>query len=134
MGKRKGEKRAFEKPILKALSTNLDDVDLLTLSACATELSDKADGKEFEGLGAVFQKKGAKAVIGTLWPVQDEGGAALMKAFYTARGEQRQMSKAAALQDAQVQLLTGKIKTSKPSIDLTHPYYWAPFILMGNWL
>jgi CHAT domain-containing protein len=116
------------------MSANLDDVDLLTLSACATELTDKADGTEFEGLGALFQKKGAKAVIGTLWPVQDEGGAALMKAFYAARGEQRQMSKAAALQDAQIQLLTGKIKSSNLGIDLTQPYYWAPFILMGNWL
>ena len=118
----------------KALSSNLDDVDLLTLSACATELTDKADGKEFEGLGAVFQKKGAKAVIGTLWPVQDESGAALMKSFYAARGEQRQMSKAQALQDAQLQLLTGKIKSRNSSIDLSQPYYWAPFILMGNWL
>lgn len=118
----------------QGLSTNLDDVDLITLSACATELTDKADGREFEGLGAVFQKKGAKAVIGTRWPVQDEGSAAVMRAFYAARGEERQMSKAAALQNAQVQLLTGKIKSRNPSIDLTHPYYWAPFILMGNWL
>jgi CHAT domain-containing protein len=115
-------------------SKNLHDVDLITLSACATELTDSADGKEFEGLGAMFQQKGAKAVIGTLWPVQDEGSAALMRAFYAARGEQRQMSKAQALQSAQIQLITGKIKSRNPSVDLADPYYWAPFILMGNWL
>lgn len=115
-----------------ALSANLDGVDLITLSACATELTDDADGQEFEGLGALFQRKGARAVIGTLWPVQDEGASALMTAFYSARGEERRLSKAAALQDAQVRMLRGDIRSS--SADLTHPYYWAPFVLMGNWL
>jgi len=117
-----------------SLSANLEDVDLITLSACATELGDAGDGKEFEGLGALLQKKGARAVIGTLWPVQDDGSAALMRAFYAARGERRQMSKAQALQDAQLQLLGGKLKSRNAAIDLRHPYYWAPFILMGNWL
>jgi len=74
-------------------------------------------------LGVVFQKKGARAVIGTLWPVQDEGGAVRMKAFYAARGEKRQMSKAAALQAAQIQMLTGVAKSVNPSIDLSQPYY-----------
>lgn len=118
----------------QALSINLSDVELVTLSACSTELTDVADGSEFEGLGAVFQKKGARAVIGTLWSVQDESGATFMRVFYEARGEQRKMSKAAALQSAQMSLLRKKIKSNDPEIDLSHPYYWAPFILMGNWM
>lgn len=118
----------------QAVSLNLDDLDLLTLSACATELTDQAQGNEFEGLGALFQKKGARSVIGTLWPIQDAGSAAWMAAFYSARGEQRRMSKAEAVQSAQLKLLRGEVKSSNTGVDLSHPYYWAPFILMGNWL
>jgi CHAT domain-containing protein len=115
------------------LTTNLEDIDLLTLSACSTEFADQANGTEFEGLGALFQTKGVRSVIGTLWRVQDDGGAALTTAFYKARGEERNMSKAAALQDAQVKMISGTIISPRQSIDLTHPYYWAPFVLMGNW-
>jgi len=116
-------------------SLSLHDVDLFTLSACGTEMSNaKADGAEFEGLGTLLQRKGARSVIGTLWAVQDEGSAKLMEAFYRARGEQRQMSKAAALQAAQLQLLRGEVRSPTPGVNLSHPSYWAPFVLMGNWL
>jgi CHAT domain-containing protein len=117
-----------------AASLNLRDVELVTLSACATELTDQAEGVEVEGLGVLLQKKGARAVIGTLWQVSDAGAAPLMQAFYAARGEQRSMSKAAALQAAQLRLLSGEVKSGTPGVDLRHPYYWAPFVLMGNWL
>lgn len=115
------------------LSARLDDFDLIVLSACRTEFSDQARGAEFEGLGALLQKMGARAVIGTLWPVQDEGTARFMQAFYGARGEDRRMSKAQALQQAQLAMLEGRVASGRPGLDLRHPYYWAPFILMGNW-
>jgi CHAT domain-containing protein len=118
--------------LTKAGSLKLDDLDLLTLSACSTEFTETA--QEFEGLGALFQKKGARAVIGTLWLIQDAGSAAWMTAFYSARGEHRRMSKAAAVQSAQLKLLRGEVRSTTPGVDLTHPYYWAPYILMGNWL
>jgi CHAT domain-containing protein len=57
-----------------------------------------------------------------------------MKAFYDARGAQRRMSKAAALQAAQLKLLRGEVVSSNPAVTLSKPYYWAPFLLMGNWL
>jgi CHAT domain-containing protein len=85
-------------------------------------------------MGVLLQKRGARAVIGTLWAIQDEGSAALMQAFYKAHGEQHRMSKAAALQAAQLDLLQGRINSSNPAVSLKHPYYWAPFLLMGNWL
>jgi CHAT domain-containing protein len=108
--------------------------DLVTLSACETFLStDKFAGGEVEGLGALLQKQGAKAVLATLWKVEDTGTARLMAEFYKARGERRVVSKAQALQQAQRALLTGTVKAERPGIDLTHPYYWAPFVLMGNW-
>ena len=117
-----------------ASQLKLSHLDLITLAACATEVNDQGNGKELEGMGVMLQKRGARAVIGTLWTVQDEGSAALMQAFYRAHGEQRRMSKAAALQTAQLALLQGRVVSSNPAVSLKHPYYWAPFLLMGNWL
>jgi CHAT domain-containing protein len=109
--------------------------DLVTLSACETFIgTGEFAGGEVEGLGALLQKQGAKAVLATLWKVEDTGTARLMAEFYKARGEQRHASKAQALQEAQRALLTGKVKAEQSGIDLTHPYFWAPFVLMGNWM
>ena len=117
-----------------ASNLSLRHVDLVTLSACATELNAQASGRELEGFGTLLLRRGARAVIGTLWSVQDEGTAAWMQVFYKARGEERKMSKAAALQAAQLALLRGTVRATNPAIDLRQPYYWAPFVLMGNWL
>lgn len=105
---------------------DLSDIDLLTLSACNSVTDSKFEGKEFEGLGATFQRKGVKAVLGTLWAVEDESTASLMQQFYKHRGEQRKMSKAQALQEAQKVMLASE--------KWRHPYYWSGFVLMGNWL
>jgi len=73
-------------------------------------------------------------VLATLWPVADVGAAPLMIEFYRLRGERQTMSKAAALRQAQLAMLGGKLKAEKAGIDLRHPYFWAPYVLMGNWL
>jgi CHAT domain-containing protein len=123
---------------LRELNTDqgirLANYDLVTLSACDTAVSSTAKGEEVEGLAVILQKRGAKSVLATLWKVQDEGTARLMEQFYRERGEQRQTSKAEALRRAQVAFLHGGIKSSNPQADLRHPYYWAPFVLMGNWM
>jgi CHAT domain-containing protein len=105
---------------------NFRGVDLLTLSACETAVGGGADanGREVEGLGALVQQRGARAVMATLWPVADESTGLLMQRFYQLRVGSR-LSKAQALQQAQLELLHGKY---------AHPFFWAPFILMGNWL
>ena len=110
--------------------------DLVTLSACETAVGSQLsmNGAEFEGLGVIFQNKGARSVLATLWKVQDAGTAHFMEAFYRARGEHRKTTKTEALQKAQLAMLRGKIKSGDRRIDLTHPYYWAPFVLMGNWM
>lgn len=112
--------------------------DLVTLSACNTSMgggpvSERA-GAEFEGLATTLMKKGARAVMATLWEVQDQGTAMLMRAFYAARGEQRQRNKAEALRQAQRAMLAGELRDASGRLDLRHPYYWAAFVLMGNWL
>jgi CHAT domain-containing protein/Tfp pilus assembly protein PilF len=124
-------------------------VELLTLSACNTGIGDSGgDGSEIEGFGVVAQRKGAKAVIATLWPVADESTSLLMQEFYRRLESVPGMLKAEALRQAQLALLRGDISRSggsadargvalpgKPSLPgFTHPYYWAPFFLMGNWL
>jgi CHAT domain-containing protein len=128
----------------------LDDTDLLTLSACETGMSGSAsDGREVDGLGTTAQLKGAKAVISSLWEVDDTSTGELMGDFYKRWVEGRgKLTKVEALRDAQLDLLRGKITPqsggsdrgfSMPADDraaalnYAHPYYWAPFVLMGNW-
>lgn len=102
-----------------------DQVDMLTLSACDTALGGGRDekGREIEGFGVIAQQQGAKSVLATLWPVSDVSTAVLMSDLYRRR-QALNLSKSEALRQSQVALLEGKYP---------HPFYWAPFILMGNW-
>lgn len=133
------------------------DVELVTLAACNTALgdSDTFSGKEVDSLATFMEFKGAKSVMATLWPVQDESTSILMNEFYRLHSESPEKSKAALLQEAQIQMIDGKLKSSgKPAICRTdiidtgpnavpfkcdtnapfsHPYFWSPFILIGNW-
>jgi CHAT domain-containing protein/uncharacterized protein HemY len=126
----------------------LDDTDLLTLSACETGMSGNAsNGREVDGLGTTVQLKGAKAVISSLWSVNDSSTGQLMADFYQrwAVGAGK-VEKVEALRQAQLDLLLGKanlttntkdtgVAPGSPiaSVNFAHPYYWAPFVLMGNW-
>jgi CHAT domain-containing protein len=115
------------------------NVDLVTLSACETALGNepseavalqglrRMNGVEFESLGVMIQRRGAKAVIATLWAVEDNSTAQLMRRFYRERRDGH--TKAAALKAAQIALLRGEGGAST----FAHPYFWAPFVLMGNW-
>jgi len=141
---------------IKTQNSLFGGVDLLTLSACNTGIG---DGKEVEGFGVLAQRQGAKGVIATLWPVADESTGLLMQNFYRMR-EQDQLTKAEALQKAQQMFIKGQQQTAQknttrgirvpvqhaeqptdapkftpdPDAPYSHPYYWAPFILIGNWL
>jgi CHAT domain-containing protein/Tfp pilus assembly protein PilF len=103
-------------------------IELFTLSGCQTAMGTKdADGREIDGLGIMAQRKGAKAVVASLWPVDDASVGQLMATFYKFWAIAPGMTKSEALQQAQLTLLHGT--DSKYS----NPYYWAPFILIGNW-
>ena len=108
------------------------NVDLLTLSACNTAIgTSKGTGGEWESLGMIAQRKGAKAIIASLWPVADESTRLLMQQFYRLHETEHGISKAEALQRAQLALLEGQ-GTGNPSPSrFAHPYFWAPFILIG---
>ncbi len=111
---------------IRTQNYRFDNVDLLTLSACDTGLGGgrDANGREIEGFGVIAQQQGAKAVLATLWPVADQSTAELMAEMYRRRQDEN-LTKIEALRQAQVSLM----RKSKYS----HPFYWAPFILMGNW-
>ena len=132
----------------------LQGVELLTLSACDTAVGGEgADGKEVEGFAVLAQRQGAKAVIATLWAVADESTTLLMREFYRLRMSDAEITKAEALRQAQLALLTGKVRGNgsagrgakvnreaeargflkNPQRPYAHPYFWAPFLLMGNW-
>ncbi|WP_158535200.1 CHAT domain-containing protein [Acaryochloris thomasi] len=129
---------------------SLFNVDLVVLSACGTALGGQlGNGDEILGLGYQFQNRGAKATIASLWSVDDRGTLQLMSALYDNL-KNGGISKTEALQQAKIDLITGKnilnavvnenqsITDSgdlpKPYNYLKHPYYWAPFILIGNGL
>ncbi len=120
------------------------NTELLTLSACQTAMSGERNGREIDGLGEVAQRKGAKAVVASLWSVSDRSTGALMRKFYETWTANPGMPKAEALRQAQVALLHGDVKpeavpagaavgTAAVPDSFAHPYYWAPFILIGNW-
>ncbi len=132
-------------------SWNLPGVDLVVLSACETGVGGEfGTGEEILGFGYLMQQAGAKAVMASLWSVDDGGTQVLMNVFY--RGLQgRTLTKAEALRQAQLALIAGddKVLGEQRGIAvvqpregvsrgvenrLSHPYYWAPFILIGNGL
>ncbi|MBD2213522.1 CHAT domain-containing protein [Calothrix sp. FACHB-156] len=119
---------------------SLTNVDLVVLSACETGLGGKlGNGEEILGFGYQMQKTGARATIASLWSVDDGGTQALMSAFYTLLSPGK-LAKSEALRQAQIALIDADSKVKNKNVPiatgsgLSHPYYWAPFILIGNGL
>jgi CHAT domain-containing protein len=125
----------------------LPNVGLAVFSACQTALGGKlSSGIEIIGFGYQLQQAQARASIATLWEISDGGTQALMGKFYERM--KLTSSSAEALQQAQIDLIRSNGKSTdekragvritwqgiKPEVEsqLNHPYYWAPFILIGN--
>jgi CHAT domain-containing protein len=115
-----------------AQGVSFDGVDLLTLSACDTAAPAGGDGREVEGFGALAQQRGAARVLATLWPVADESTADFMWRVYEFH--RRGSTTAEALRRAQLSFLRGRANSSRAHpAPYRHPFYWAPFVLMGDW-
>lgn len=104
---------------------NAPPIELLVLSACNTA---EGDNKAVLGLAGVAVRAGARSTLATLWAANDQATAELMGYFYQNLAKDTQINKAQALREAQLTLL----QTSESQY--RHPYYWAPFVLVGNWL
>ena len=103
---------------------------LVTLSACETALNsgyftEVPAGDEFVGMTRAFLAAGTNSVLATLWDVDDHASVTMMKRFYERlKQSENGANAAAALAAAQRDLRTSK--------DLNHPYYWAPFVMVGS--
>lgn len=108
--------------ILRAREGNLNPIELLVLSACQTATGDR---RAALGMAGVAVRSGARSTLASLWSVSDRSTATLMIEFYRELA-QPGINKAEALRRAQISLLR--------QTDYASPYYWAPFVLLGNWL
>jgi len=99
-------------------------VELVVLSGCKTGLGKEIKGEGLVGLTRGFMYAGAPRVVVSLWDVNDAGTAELMKLFYQAMLKQNARP-AEALRAAQIAMM------KRPGF--SSPYYWAPFILQGEW-
>ncbi|HCQ21249.1 MAG TPA: hypothetical protein DIU28_07305, partial [Anabaena sp. UBA12330] len=98
----------------------LQNVELVTLSACQTSLNTNSNGEEISGLAYLFERAGSKAVIATLWSVADEETKEIMVEFY--QNLKQGMRKDEAFRQ-------GKLSQIKNNV---HPFYWSPFVLIGD--
>jgi CHAT domain-containing protein/Tfp pilus assembly protein PilF len=114
-------------------------VELLMLAACETGVGG-GNGQEIDGFGELAQEKGAKSIVATLWKVTDQSTKELMVKFYRILKEGNVTSKIEALRLAQLELAgledlldknNSMVKRKKSKY--SHPYYWGPFIMIGNW-
>lgn len=99
--------------------------DLVVLSACRTALGKEFKGEGMIGLTRAFMYAGSQRVLVSLWDVDDRATSELMVRFYDALLGPEKLSPAAALQKAQIELSNDPRWKS--------PYYWAPFVLEGEW-
>jgi CHAT domain-containing protein len=102
---------------------SLAGIRLVTLSACDTDIGGFDPSAVYSSLSRAFSKAGAPTVVASLWSVNDVSTLDTMKNFYKelAAGQ----PKGEALRRAQLATM------SDPRF--AHPYYWAPFVILGDW-
>ncbi len=113
----------FDRLLRDRAQTQRNPIDLLVMSACETAVG---DNRATLGLAGVAVKAGAQSTLASLWKVKDNSTAVLMGEFYREL-KKGDISKAEALRRAQIKLI-------KEYSNYSAPLYWAPFILVGNWL
>ncbi len=106
--------------LLKSSNENYDILDLLVLSACQTA---KGDSKSALGIAGILTQAGAKSVVASLWQSDADATVLFMDYFYRALDDNK--SKSDSLRLAQ--------KALRDNAKFRHPYYWAPFVLVGDW-
>jgi CHAT domain-containing protein len=125
---------------LEVAALDLGGVELATLSACETGLGASAGGEGLLGLQRAFQTAGARSVVASLWSVKDDATRSLMIEFYDNLWGKK-LSRLEALRQAQLTMLREGIQRG---LELEAgqqpdqrrrlpPYYWAAFVLSGDW-
>ena len=108
------------------------NADLVVLSACETGLGNLHQGEGIVGLTRAFFYAGASSAVVSLWKVEDQSTSLLMEKFY--QWLKKGTNKADALRQAKLEILNSKIelKALGDVQSLASPFYWAPFILIGD--
>jgi CHAT domain-containing protein/Flp pilus assembly protein TadD len=110
-------------PIKDAALLGLKNTELLVIGACQTAKITKDDDVGLTGLAYIWERAGAKSVVASLWSAPDQESAELMKQFY---GNLKQgMGKAESLRQAKLTIL-------RETPDGKHPFFWSPFVLIGD--
>jgi len=122
---------------LEAAELELGQVELVVLSACNTGRGQVAGGEGVLGLQRAFQLAGARSVVASLWRVPDEETHQLMREFYRRVWSDEPVPRGEALQQAQLWMLKnwrprGGLERPAPQ-GPPPPYYWAAFVLSGDW-
>lgn len=107
----------------EVMDMQLPNTALVTLSACESGLGQVATGDEVMGFSRAFLSAGSGALIASLWPVSDDATEVLMSTLYGALAQGR---------DAQQAMQAGQLAVLQRP-DMAHPFFWAPFNLIGNW-
>jgi CHAT domain-containing protein len=110
--------------LLRSDNVSRSAIELLVLSACETA---RGDNSATLGLAGIAVRAGARSTLATLWSVDDRATSELMSEFYRQIANTN-LTKAEALRRAQLSLWT---KTDR---DWQRPYFWAAYVLIGNWL
>ena len=134
---------------IRRLNFDAPPLELLVLSACNTALGNADAELGFAGLAA---KAGVKSALASLWFVSDQGTLALISEFYSQlKYSEKPSTKSEALRQAQISMIKGNVGIRdgklqltdrafeiRPELaangksDLSHPYYWAGFTMVGN--
>ena len=109
---------------LEASQLNLLGTQLVVLSACETGLGEVANGEGVYGLRRAFALAGAETQLMSLWNVSDYGTQSLMARYY--ENLTAGMGRSEALRVVQLEMI-------EQGGEYSHPYYWAAFILAGDW-
>jgi CHAT domain-containing protein len=109
------------------------NASLVVLSACETARGKMSRGEGIIGLTSAFLFAGSRSVVASLWDVNDESTSLFMEAFY--RGLKAGLTKPEALRQARLETMRRQISSpvTGEQESLASPYYWAPFILVGEW-
>ncbi|WP_313954528.1 CHAT domain-containing protein [Aulosira sp. FACHB-615] len=126
----KNEKLSFTEldKYIRSVTRSNKLLELLALTACKTSVGDERSAL---GLAGVAIQAGAKSALASLWAIQDNSTSQIAISFYSKLLNNPSISKAEALQSAQKEMIEGK--TAQGEL-WSHPAYWSPLILIGNWL
>ena len=108
------------------------DANLVILSACNSGGGDGKSGESLSGLARSFFFAKARSLMVTHWPVDDKFGSALVQLTVLGMKEKPELGVTAALRDTQLEILDAIASGKNPNTALAHPYYWAPFAVVGE--